>query len=38
MKFFWKDSPPKIKHETLCNDYTTGGLIDLDIPNKIIDL
>ena len=24
--FLWKNSPPKIKHETLCNDYKAAGL------------
>ena len=23
--FFWNNSSPKIKHETLCNDYKAGG-------------
>ena len=36
--FFWNNSSPKIKHETLCNDYKAGGLKDVDIPNKIIAL
>ena len=35
--FFWNNSFPKIKHETLCNDYKAGGLKN-DIPNKIIAL
>ena len=34
--FLWNNSIPKIKHETLCNDYKAGGLKDVDIPNKII--
>ena len=34
--FLWKNSTPKIKHETLCNDYKAGGLKNVDIPNKII--
>ena len=33
-----KKSTPKIKHETLCNDYKTGGLKNANIPNKIIAL
>ena len=37
--FLWKNSTPKIKHETLCNDYCkAGGLQNVDIPNKIIAL
>ena len=36
--FLWNNSPPKIKHETLCNDYKAGGLKDVDIPNKIVAL
>ena len=32
--FFWNNSSPKIKHETLSNDYKAGRLI----PNKIIPL
>ena len=35
---FWKNSSPKIKHETLCNDYKGGGLKNIDILNKIISL
>ena len=34
--FLWKNSTPKINHETLCNDYKAGGLKNVDIPNKII--
>ena len=33
--FFWNNSSPKIKHETLCNDYKTRNVI---IPRKIIAL
>ena len=36
--FVWNNSTPKIKHETLCNDYKAGGLKNVDIPNKIIAL
>ena len=36
--FLWKNSSPKIKHETLCNDYKGGGLKNIDILNKIINL
>ena len=28
----WKNSPPKTKHETLCNDYKAAGLKDALIP------
>ena len=34
--FLWKNSTPKIKYETFCNDYKPGGLKTIDIPNKII--
>ena len=36
--FIWKNSAPKIKQETLCNDYKAGGLKNVYIANKIIDL
>ena len=36
--FFWNNSSPKIKNETLCNDYKAGGLKNADIPSKIIAL
>ena len=36
--FLWKNSSPKIKHETLCNDYKGGGLKNIDILSKIISL
>ena len=36
--FFWNDSSPKIKHETLCNDYKAAGLKNVDILNKTIAL
>ena len=36
--FLWKNSSPKIKHETLCNEYKGGGLKNIDILNKIISL
>ena len=36
--FFWNTSSPKTKHETLCNDYKTGGLNNVDIPSKFIAL
>ena len=38
MAFLWKNSTPKIKHETLCNDYKAGSLKCVDIPNKVIAL
>ena len=34
----WNNSTPKIKHQTLCNDYKAGGLKNVNIPNKIIAL
>ena len=36
--FSWNNSTPKIKHETLCNDYKAGGLKTVDILRKIIAL
>ena len=36
--FLWKSSSPKIKHETLCNDYKGGGLKTIDILNRVISL
>ena len=36
--FFWNNSSPKIKHETLCNNYEAGGLKNVDIPSTIIAL
>ena len=36
--FLWKNSSPKIKHETIYNDYKGGGLKNIDILNKIISL
>ena len=36
--FFWNSSSRKVKHETLCNDYNSGGLKNGDISNKIIAL
>ena len=36
--FLWKNSSPKIKHETLCNDYKGECLKNVDILNKTISL
>ena len=36
--FFWNNYSPKIKHETLCNDYKAGVCKNVDIKNKIIAL
>ena len=36
--FFLNNSSPKIKHETLCNNYKAGGLKNVDILSKIIAL
>ena len=36
--FLWKNSSPKIKYETLCNDYKGGGLKNIDISSKSISL
>ena len=32
--FLWKNSTPKIKHETLFNDFKDGVLKNVDIPKK----
>ena len=37
-RLFWNNSSPKVKHETLLNNYKAGGLKNVDIPNKIIAL
>ena len=34
----WKNSTPKIKHETICKDYKVGGLKNVDILCKIVSL
>ena len=34
--FLWNNYTPKIKQETLCNDYIAEGLKNVDIPTKII--
>ena len=36
--FLWKDSTPKIRQETTCKDYNNGGLKNVDISNKIVNL
>ena len=36
--FFWNNSSPKVKHETICNDYKAERLKNFEIPNKIIAL
>ena len=36
--FLWKDSTPKIRHETTCKDYKDGGLKNVDISYKIVSL
>ena len=36
--FFLEKLSPKIKYETLCNDYKAGGLKNVDILNEIIAL
>lgn len=33
--FCGKKPTPKIKHESLCNDYKAAGLKNVDISNKI---
>ena len=36
--FIWKNSNPKIKQDTLCKDYESGGLKNVDIMFNIIVL
>ena len=36
--FLLDNSTPKIKHETICNDYKAGGLRNVNIPNKVLAL
>ena len=36
--FLWKDSTSKIRHETTCKDYKDGGLKNVDISCKIVNL
>ena len=33
-QFIWKDSPPKIKHEKICNTCEKGGLKNIDNNSK----
>ena len=33
--FLWKNSTPKIRHETTCKDYKDGGLKNVNISYKI---
>jgi len=37
-EFLWDDKKPKVKHETLCNEYENGGLKNVDIFAKIVSL
>ena len=37
-EFLWGKKKPKIKHETLCNDYENGGKKNVDIFFKIASL
>ena len=32
--FFWNNYTPKVKHETLCNDYKARGFKNIDVRNK----
>ena len=36
--FFWGKCRPKIKNDTLCNEYKDGGLKSVDIRLKFISL
>ena len=38
MEFIWKGKNPKIKNSTLCNDYESGGLKNVDIFSKVVSL
>ena len=33
--FLWGNKGAKIKHDTLCNNFTEGGLKNVDIKHKI---
>ena len=37
-EFLWGKKKPKIKHETICNDYENGGIKNVDIFFKIASL
>ena len=37
-KFIWKDHPPKIKHETICNTYEKRELKNVEINSKLRNL
>ena len=37
-EFSWNGSNPKIKHSTLCNKHENGGLKNVDILSKVINL
>ena len=34
--FLWKNTTSKTKHKTLCNEYRTEGLLNVNSPKKII--
>ena len=36
--FLWENKQTKIKHHTLCNNFTEGGLKSVDIKHKILSL
>ena len=36
--FIWQDKNAKIKHSTLCNGYENGGLINVELRNKITSI
>ena len=38
MEFIWKAKNPKIKDNTLCNNYLNGGLKNFDVFLKIVIL
>ena len=37
-EFIWKTRNPKIKHDTLCKNYENGGLKNVDIMYKVVNL
>ena len=38
IEFMWSGKKPKIKHTTLINEYSCGGLNDVDIKSYILSL
>ena len=38
IEFLWEGRNPKIKNNTICNDYEYGGLKNVDIVSKVVNL